>query len=182
MWRKDEPNKPQSSTPESSAHEASSSPGPIPERPAVAPPAAPANEAATGSEGIRIKGEISGRGDLFWDGVLQGKIHITDGSFTVGRNAHINAEIEAREIVIHGEVTGELRGERVQILSTGKLTGGVETRRIVIEDGATLSSKVQVWPEGVPAQTERTSVAPRAKQAAAAAGAQTKEKSGDTVI
>lgn len=125
------------------------------------------------SQGIRIKGEISGRGDLYWDGVLEGKIHIADGNFTVGRNARINAEIEAREIIIHGEVNGALKGERVQVLSTGRVTGDVETHGIVIEDGAMLRSKVQVLREDEPLQTSPKSVPPRAKKATAATGAQT---------
>jgi len=45
--------------------------------------------------------------------------------------------------VIRGEVIGSLRScERVHIWSTGKLTGDMETRGIVIEDGAVLHSKV----------------------------------------
>lgn len=175
MWRKDEPNKPQS-FPE---------PGPArtsaPERSLAVEPFSP-NSPETISRGIRIKGEISGRGDLFWDGVLEGKIHITDGNFTVGRNARINAEIEAREIIIHGEVTGALRGERVQVLSTGKVTGDMETKGIVIEDGAMLRSKVQVRRDDEP-EAARRGTPPRAKQAAATTGgtplsAQTAEKNG----
>ena len=51
------------------------------------------------SSGIRIKGEITGRGDLFWDGVLEGKIQIADGSFTVGRNAQVNADRRQQVVV-----------------------------------------------------------------------------------
>jgi cytoskeletal protein CcmA (bactofilin family) len=165
MWRKDEPNKPQSS------------PDPLPapvsgtERSLTVDPFSP-DVPASISQAIRIKGEISGRGDLFWDGVLEGKIRITDGNFTVGRNARINAEIEAREIIIHGEVKGTLRGERVQVSSTGKVTGDVETHGIVIEDGAMLRSKVQVLREDEPLQTSLNTATPRAKKAAAATGGQ----------
>lgn len=170
MWRKDEPNKTQPSS------DSSSSPGPAPERPAASVSPGSPIASASGSHGIRIKGEISGRGDLFWDGVVQGKIHITDGSFTVGRNAHIDAEIEAREIIIHGEVKGALKGDRVQIFGTGKVTGDVETRGIVIEDGAMLRSKVQVRREDEP-PAARAEASPRARQAAATSSGQTKDKS-----
>jgi len=164
MWRKDEPNKPQSSP------DAVPSRGSTSERsPAVEAFSETAPESI--SKGIRIKGEITGRGDLFWDGELEGKIHIEDGNFTVGHNARVNAEIEAREIIIHGEVKGALRGERVQVLSTGKVTGDVETHGIVIEDGAMLRSKVQVLREDEPLQGSSKQVSMRAKRAAAATGA-----------
>ena len=164
MWRKDEPNKPQSVT-DSPLPQASPT-----EQSAGIAAVLPASPQESVSSGIRIKGEITGRGDLFWDGVLEGRIQITDGSFTVGRNAQVNAEIEAREIIIHGEVKGALKGERVQILSTGRVTGDMETHRIVIEDGATLRSTVQVRREDEPLQGTRKGVPPRAKQAAASGG------------
>jgi cytoskeletal protein CcmA (bactofilin family) len=92
---------------------------------------------------IKIKGEICGDGDFFLDGEFEGFIRLTGGTFTVGSNARVSAEIEAREVVIRGEVIGSLKScERVHIWSTGKLTGDMETRGIVIEDGAVLHSKV----------------------------------------
>ncbi len=97
------------------------------------------------SQGIKIKGEIFGKEDLFIDGTIEGKIHFSDGSVTIGPNGRVNADIDAREIVIRGEVTGTLRArDRVQIWSTGKLSGDMHTRGIVIEDGATLRGKVEV--------------------------------------
>src|SRR5467141_2402480 len=87
-----------------------------------------------------------------------------------------SAEIEAHEIIIHGEVIGTLKGERVQISSTGRVTGDMETRGIVIEDGAVLRSKVQVRQEDKPPQPPPPAVLPRAKEAAAAAGAQAKDQ------
>jgi cytoskeletal protein CcmA (bactofilin family) len=103
------------------------------------------NAPATVSHGIKIKGEISGQGDFFLDGVFEGTVHLPDGTFTVGPNARVTAEIEAREIVIRGEVIGALKArDRVQIWSTGKLTGNMDTRGIMIEDGAVLHSKVAV--------------------------------------
>src|SRR5260370_40197972 len=138
MGRKAEENKAQPSP------DTSPSGVPSPRDPPAAGPQVSPNSPAWLSQGIRIKGEISGRGDLLLDGVFEGNIHIADGSFTVGPNARVTAEIEAREIIVHGEVIGTLKGERVQVSGTGRVTGDMETRGIVIEDGAVLRSKVQV--------------------------------------
>jgi cytoskeletal protein CcmA (bactofilin family) len=95
------------------------------------------------SRSLKFRGEISGQGDFFFDGEFEGKIHLEDGTFTVGPNARVNAEIEARQIIVRGEVIGTIKAhERVHILSTAKLTGNMETCGIVIEDGAELHSKV----------------------------------------
>ena len=94
-------------------------------------------------QGIKIKGEISGEGDFCLDGEFEGNVSLAGGTFTVGPNARVTADIQAREVIVRGELIGSLKScERVHIWSTGKLTGNMETRGIVIEDGAELHSKV----------------------------------------
>lgn len=139
MWRKAEENKVKSSP--------GAPPGALSSVQNPGPVGAPnsANTPAAVSHGIKIKGEISGQGDFFLDGEFEGKIDLPGGTFTVGPNARVHAEIEARAVIVRGEVIGALKScERVHILSTGRLTGNMETRGIVIEDGAVLHSKVAV--------------------------------------
>lgn len=139
MWHKSEDSKLKSSP------SAFPSPHPSVGPPGVAGPTHGVGPSATVSRGIKIKGDISGQGDLFIDGTLEGKVHIPDGNFAVGPNARVSADIEAREIIIQGEVVGTLKAHgRIQILSTAIVTGDIETRGIVVEDGAVLHSRVAV--------------------------------------
>lgn len=118
MWRKSEDAK---SDPESASQSKSHSNSPAQ---SATPAATYSPTAATVSRGVIIKGEISGVGDFFLDGTFEGRIYLPDGSFTAGPNAHVTAEIEAREIIVLGEVVGTLKArERVHISSTGRLTG-----------------------------------------------------------
>jgi cytoskeletal protein CcmA (bactofilin family) len=139
MWRKSEDNKTKSaleSSPESKS-------GSNPSAQQASPPADSSSAPATVNHGIIIKGEISGQGDFILDGAFEGKVRLPDGTFTVGPHAKVTAEIEAREIIVRGEVVGTLRArERVHISSTGRLTGDMDTRGIIVEDGAILHSKV----------------------------------------
>jgi cytoskeletal protein CcmA (bactofilin family) len=170
MWRKPEKNKPQS------ALDALPSTVPSPRRPAAAAPVS-SNAPACVTQGIKIKGEVSGREDLVLDGEFEGKIHIADGIFTVSLNARINAEIEAREIIVRGKVIGTLKArERVQVRSTGRVTGDRETRGIVIEDGAVLRGKVEVHQKDQPPQPPQPAVPAHAKEAVATASAQAKQQ------
>ena len=119
------------------------SPGASPS--SVSPAQHPPNTPPAVSQGIKIKGEISGHGDLFLDGEFDGKIRFSSGTLTVGPNARVRAEIEATEIIVRGELTGTVKAsELVQIWSTGKLTGDIETQGIVIDDGAYLCGTVVV--------------------------------------
>ncbi len=156
MWKKPDESKLQSATdspgygvPSSTRADAAS-----------AAPVSP-NAPACVSQGITIKGEIFGKEDLFIDGTIQGKIHFSDGCVTIGPNGRVNADIEAREIVIRGDVTGSLKArERVQIWGTGKLSGDMQTRGIVIEDGATLRGKVEVTQKDEPVRSARAGASP----------------------
>ena len=140
MWRKQEEPKPSSPAPDLVV-------SPAPEQPRSLSPQAVEPGAAAGnvSKAISIKGEITGREDLFVDGEVQGSIRITDGNVTVGPNGRVTADIEAQEIVVRGKVNGTLRGrERVQIGRTGEVTGDIATRRLGVEEGAIVCGKVDV--------------------------------------
>jgi len=140
VWRKQDEYKPSSPAPDLVV-------SPAPEAPARVnpPPVEPAAAGGNISKTISIRGEITGREDLFIDGEVQGTIRISDGQVTIGPNGRVTADIEAREIIVRGRVKGALHGrERVQIRSTGTAQGDVVTRRIAIEEGARLRGQVEV--------------------------------------
>lgn len=128
----------------------------------------PPKAAASISQGIRIKGEVTGTEDLFVDGFVEGKLNLTANCcLTVGPNGNVKADLNAREIIVRGKVEGKvIARDKLQIGSTGQITGEVQTNRLAIEDGAMLRGKVEAGKLEVsrPAET---------KTAAAAAAATT---------
>jgi len=136
MWKKEDA-RPQG------VPETSSGFGPAPVKDAGSPAAAGRGAASIG-QGIRIKGEITGSEDLTVDGPVEGKLQLTNGSLTVGPNGTVKADITAREVIVRGRVEGKILGrDRVQVSSTGYVTGEVQTQRLAIEDGAVLRGKVE---------------------------------------
>src|SRR5437899_7207978 len=101
--------------------------------------------AACISQGIRIKGEVTGSEDLFVDGVVEGKLSLTTNScLTIGPNGHVKADVLAREVIVRGKIEGKVTGrDKVQLWSTGHVTGEVQTDRLTIEDGALLRGRVE---------------------------------------
>ena len=135
------------------------------------PPVSP-NASACISQGIRIKGEVTGSEDLFVDGQVDGKLDISGGSVTVGPNGKVKADISARELIVRGEVTGKVSArDRVQLWSTGRVQGEVQTARLAIEDGAILRGNVEA---GKPLGKSKD--APGTAQSAAATAAATSGK------
>lgn len=146
MWKKEDgktPGVPEIST---APVAASSTPSPIssPIRENSAPLPVSGRAAACISQGIRIKGEVTGSEDLFVDGNVEGRLNLTNGSLTVGPNGSVKADVTAREVIVRGIVEGKVSGrDKVQLWSTGQVLGEVQTDRLAIEDGAMLRGKVE---------------------------------------
>jgi cytoskeletal protein CcmA (bactofilin family) len=83
-----------------------------------------------------IKGEITGDEDVVVDGTVEGQIRITR-DLRVGAGGVVKATIEAQSIIVSGELVGDCQATvRVEIQSTGKLTGNIRAPKIVIAEGA----------------------------------------------
>jgi cytoskeletal protein CcmA (bactofilin family) len=146
MWKKED-GKPQgapeiSTTPAGATSTSSISSFPVREAPKEVPVSS--NASACISQGIKIKGEVTGSEDLFVDGHVDGKLNLANGSLTVGPNGYVKADVTAREVIVRGKIDGKVSGrDRVQLWSTGQVTGEVQTARLAIEDGASLRGKVE---------------------------------------
>jgi cytoskeletal protein CcmA (bactofilin family) len=145
MWTK----QPQAEVP-------SYSPSPVPPSQVTAAPSQSTNYAARPSapsarsvaclgETIEVKGKISGEEDLQVDGKVEGPISLQGQRLTVGRTGKLNSEVIAREVVVYGNVHGNVRAsDRVEIKKDGSVTGDVITARISIEDGAFFKGRIEI--------------------------------------
>jgi cytoskeletal protein CcmA (bactofilin family) len=92
---------------------------------------------------VMIKGELSGSEDLTLYGRMEGSVKLPDYTLTIGPDADIRAEISAKTVVIMGGVTGNvIAGEKVEIRSSGSVTGDVASPRFAIQDGGSMRGKV----------------------------------------
>jgi len=56
----------------------------------------------------------------------------------------VKADVDAREVLVSGRIEGNITArEKVQLWSTGQVSGEVRTERLAIEEGATLRGKVE---------------------------------------
>ena len=104
-----------------------------------------ANQYSMIGKSIKIKGEITAADPVYVYGRVEGSITAPAHRVTIGKEGRVKANISAREVVIMGEVCGNLEGrERVEIRSDGSLLGDLSTSRIYIEEGAVLSGSIDV--------------------------------------
>ncbi len=103
---------------------------------------------------IQIQGELTGEEDLTIDGQLRGTIHLANQRLTVGPLGKIQANVTAREVVVYGQLHGNIQvQDRVEIKKSGSVLGDMKLARISIEDGAYFKGNIdiQVKPAAMPA-------------------------------
>ena len=115
-------------------------PPPPPPRPsaAAAPPVAARTSSTPCVIGPKIKiiGELSGDEDVLVEGQIEGEIRITR-DLRVGPGGVVKAKVSAQSIIVSGEIIGDCEAVgRVELQSTGKLTGNIRAPKIVIAEGA----------------------------------------------
>lgn len=105
---------------------------------------------------VLVKGELSGSEDLYLDGEVEGSIELRDHSLVVGPHGIVRAHINARDVVVHGKVDGNIKGtERVELKKSAVLVGDIFTQRIIIEDGAFFKGAIDIQKEGAKAAAKR---------------------------
>jgi cytoskeletal protein CcmA (bactofilin family) len=104
--------------------------------------------------GLKIRGDISGDCHLIIEGETHGKIHLANGRVTVAPSGRVTADIAAPEIVIEGNVQGNLQArDNVRMGSASHVQGSVLSPRIRIEDGARFRGKVEMTRPGHAAES-----------------------------
>ncbi len=105
---------------------------------------------------IAIKGDVSGKGDVYLDGELEGSFELLHGTVTVGPEGRIRANLQAPSIVVQGRVDGNLFGlERAELKKSATVVGDIYTPCIAIEDGAVLEGDVRVHKDTPRPQTRK---------------------------
>jgi cytoskeletal protein CcmA (bactofilin family) len=85
----------------------------------------------------------------------------------VGASAKVTADIIAREVVVYGNVKGNLRArDRIEIKKDGSVVGDLTTARIMIEDGAYFKGSIEIDKSGDASDSHDKSSSSYAKSAA----------------
>jgi cytoskeletal protein CcmA (bactofilin family) len=114
--------------------------------------AAPKTATSIVCKGISIRGQVTGSEDLQIDGEVNGTVQLAGGRVMIGPEGRVTGNIDAREIIVRGELKGNLRaGERILVGRTGVWQGDGVSPRLGIEEGAVVKGKLEVAEEKKPA-------------------------------
>lgn len=92
-------------------------------------------------EGASFEGTVILSHAIRIDGVFKGKIE-ADEMLTIGHTGIVEADIKAKSIIIGGKVSGNIiASERVELESKASFIGDLQTRDLVINEGALFHGK-----------------------------------------
>ncbi len=168
MWKRKEddyPTTPEPSPTGTSPHPVTPAPAPRPPDPVRSEPLRGTTDVATIGKSVVVKGELSGSEDLIVDGEVEGNISLRGQTCTIGPNGRVRANIEARNVIVHGRVNGDIHAsERVELRKTASLAGDIATARISIDDGAFFKGGIDIQK---PEPAGKTEIKPQPSAAAA---------------
>lgn len=86
--------------------------------------------------GSRFEGKLFFEGTVRIDGYFSGEI-LTKGKLIVGEKAEVKATIEADELEVAGIIDGNIISSgRVLLRSTARVLGDLQTKKLLVEEGA----------------------------------------------
>ncbi len=107
------------------------------------------------SAGLSIEGTITGNGDVRIAGQFKGDVNV-QGSLTIEAGAKVVGGVRASNVVIDGELEGNIEGAtRVELRSTGVLNGNLNTGSLTVAAGSRMRGQVEFgWSKEGPQRTE----------------------------
>ncbi len=107
------------------------------------------------SKNVSLEGKMTFEGMARLDGKFDGDV-LSGDVLRIGETAVINAEIRVVTLIVNGEVNGNVSATaKMEIHSSGKVYGNIDTPALVIEEGGLfegtcrMSKGVEVAPEKV---------------------------------
>ena len=105
----------------------------------------PAEGSTVIGKSVVVRGELSGNEDLYIDGDVEGTVTLKESRLTIGPNARVKANISVRDVVILGQLTGNvLATGRVDLRPSALVNGDILAGRLSIEESAVLTGRVEL--------------------------------------
>ena len=105
----------------------------------------PSENATVIGKSVTVRGELSGQEDLYMDGAVEGTISLVGARLTIGPNARVQADLQAQDVVILGQVDGKVRAAgRIELRSSAVVRGDLFAERLSIEENATVKGRVEL--------------------------------------
>ncbi|HXF52950.1 MAG TPA: polymer-forming cytoskeletal protein [Hyphomicrobiaceae bacterium] len=97
-------------------------------------PAIAASACSVIGAGLCVVGDLESTGEVLINGCLNGNVSCR--RLTIGRDAVIDGNVTAEEVIVHGKLAGTIRAGGVHLAATASVVGELYHRRLGVEAGA----------------------------------------------
>lgn len=99
------------------------------------------------AHGVRLEGDLLAEGDIVIEGEVHGTVK-TKGDLRIGDQALVEANIEASNAVVSGEIRGNILVHgKLELFPSSKMTGDVITEVLAIGPGAQVNGNISMGAE-----------------------------------
>ena len=92
------------------------------------------------SDDLEINGNITGKDYIDFNGKITGTLR--SNKIDIRENGIVNGEIHAENVIVAGEVDGEIKADDLYIRSTAKIKGVIRYKNIDIQAGAIITAEL----------------------------------------
>jgi cytoskeletal protein CcmA (bactofilin family) len=103
------------------------------------------NAPARIGKSVVICGELKGSEDLIIDGRVEGTVTLSKSCLTIGASANVAADLIAQDVLIQGNVHGNVSASgRVELRAGCVMEGDIHASRLAVEDNAVFRGRVDL--------------------------------------
>jgi cytoskeletal protein CcmA (bactofilin family) len=88
-----------------------------------------------------FKGSVQNDGGLRVEGIFEGTVE-TGGNLIVSEEAKVMADIVAYNVSVAGAIKGNVKANRVEILSTGRVWGDITVKSFLVDEGGFIRGEI----------------------------------------
>ncbi|MBO4679068.1 MAG: polymer-forming cytoskeletal protein [Lachnospiraceae bacterium] len=114
-------------------------------------------------KGTEFEGTIRTKETIRVEGFVKGNI-ISEGTVIIGNGGNVDGKIEAANILIGGEVHGELyASEKIEANSSGKIFGNLHTKGLIVDEKALFQGTCEMTGREESKSAAKEALAPEAE-------------------
>ena len=81
---------------------------------------------------MKVTGNLDGSDTIHIDGHVIGNITVSN-TLVIGKSGMVEGDIEAKHVIINGELKGTIKCENLEVMQTGKVSRYIEAKHLVLD-------------------------------------------------